>query len=88
MSNLIALFPGSFKPPHKGHFDVIEKISNIEGISKVQILISAPTKSLRSSLSASDARRVFEIYSRDGLFGCLVEFIESPMPSPIAAVYN
>ena len=52
------------------------------------VLISAPTKSSRSSLSASDARKIFEIYSRDGLFGCLVDFIESPMPSPISAVYH
>ena len=22
----IALFPGAFKPPHKGHFDVVEKL--------------------------------------------------------------
>ena len=28
-SKTIAIFPGAFKPPHKGHFEVVKALSNV-----------------------------------------------------------
>ena len=45
----IAIVPGAFKPPHKGHLDMVIKYLNGEGISvpkadEVYVIISKPTK--------------------------------------------
>ena len=34
------IFPGSFKPPHVGHFKIIEKYSKDKTIDKIFIFIS------------------------------------------------
>jgi cytidyltransferase-like protein len=34
----IALFPGAFKPPHKGHFDVVQKL--LKAADQVVVLVS------------------------------------------------
>ena len=34
-TNIVALFPGSFKPPHKGHLSVIEQVSQIPNLEKI-----------------------------------------------------
>jgi cytidyltransferase-like protein len=36
----IALFPGAFKPPHKGHLSLIEKLIKKNNNSKIIIIIS------------------------------------------------
>ena len=38
----IALFPGAFKPPHKGHVDVIEKL--LKAADQVVVLVSPQTR--------------------------------------------
>lgn len=88
MANIIALFPGSFKPPHKGHFSVIQKMAEIPNVSKVSVLISNPKVAIRSSLSAEQAAEIFNIYSKAANFQSEVEFIVSPVPSPVGAVYD
>ncbi len=47
----IALFPGAFKPPHKGHFAVVKKL--LENADQVTVLISIPSFSMIHSLGAS-----------------------------------
>jgi hypothetical protein len=36
----IALFPGKFKPPHRGHFDYVNKIAKRPDVDEVVVLIS------------------------------------------------
>ena len=36
----IALFPGKFKPPHRGHFDYVNKIARRPDVDEVIVLIS------------------------------------------------
>ena len=40
----IALYPGAFKPPHKGHFDVVKKL--LEITDKVIILVSSKQRNV------------------------------------------
>lgn len=38
----IAFFPGSFKPPHDGHFDIVKKLLKTQ--DKIYIIISSKTR--------------------------------------------
>ena len=53
----IALFPGAFKPPHKGHFAVVKKL--LENADEVVVLISPKT---REGITADESVAVWELY--------------------------
>jgi len=53
----IALFPGAFKPPHKGHFAVVKKL--LEKADQVVVLISPKT---REGVTADEAVAIWELY--------------------------
>jgi hypothetical protein len=40
---VIALYPGKFKPPHKGHLDVLNQLSSNPKVKEVRVLISPLT---------------------------------------------
>ena len=46
----IALVPGAFKPPHKGHADMVRRYATGDGVEKadkVYVIISAPEMATR-----------------------------------------
>ena len=53
----IALFPGAFKPPHKGHFAAVKKL--LEQADQVVILISPKT---REGVTADESLAIWELY--------------------------
>ena len=53
----IALFPGAFKPPHKGHFAAVKKL--LEQADQVVILISPKT---REGVTADESVAIWELY--------------------------
>ena len=66
----VSLVPGSFKPPHKGHYAMIEHFSNIS--SRTIVVISDPQseKSIRRTpsgkkITSQEARQILEIYTED-----------------------
>lgn len=86
----IAVVPGSFKPPHAGHADMISKYSKIA--DDVIVIISAPGKQKRLTKSGKEitpemAKKIFEIYKK--VLGWKnVEFVISNAPSPVKAAYD
>lgn len=58
----IGIFPGSFRPPHKGHLDLIKKA--LPNYSKIIILVSQPEKNIRSDISAEQSKQIFDEYTR------------------------
>lgn len=76
----IALYPGAFKPPHKGHFDVVKKL--LEIADKVIILISSKP---RDGFTAEESVRVWDLY-KHMLEGDIE--IKTSENSPIKEVYN
>jgi len=85
---MIALYPGAFKPPHRGHFEVVKRLLNgshkgkvydiedyqdaglkalspeestAEKIDKVIIFIGGKD---RNGLTAQDAKKVWDIYTK------------------------
>ena len=53
----IAIFPGAFKPPHKGHFEVVKKL--LANADQVVVLVSPKT---REGVTADESVAVWELY--------------------------
>lgn len=85
----IALVPGSYKPPHKGHYQMVSIYSGMA--EDVVVLISAPSeKSIRKTktgqiITPEMSKKIFELYTSN-LPNVTVEI--SNMPSPVGAAYQ
>jgi len=77
----IALFPGAFKPPHKGHFDVVEKL--LKAADQVVVLVSPKT---REGVSADESIAVWNLYKPK--FNGSVEVRVAAGDSPVGEVYD
>ena len=66
-----ALVPGSFRPPHKGHYAMFKYYSNMVGPDgKVIIVISDPQKAKRltpegKAISAETAEEIIKLYCKN-----------------------
>ena len=84
----VAVVPGAFKPPHKGHLDMVRKYAN--AADEVIVLISRPTKSGRRlpngrEITAEDSLKIWKVLLR-GIPNVKVGV--SPHASPINAAYD
>lgn len=77
----IALFPGAFKPPHKGHVDVVKKL--LDKADQVVILVSPK---MRDGVSAEESVAVWNLYKK--LFDGPVEVKIASSASPVGEVYD
>jgi len=77
----IALFPGAFKPPHKGHIDVVKKL--LDKADQVVILVSPK---MRDGVSAEESVAVWNLYKK--LFDGPVEIRIASSSSPVGEVYD
>jgi predicted nucleotidyltransferase len=55
----IALYPGKFKPPHKGHFEVAKQLLN--KVDRVEILISGKEV---EGITAEQSKAIWELYNK------------------------
>ena len=84
-----AIVPGSFKPPHRGHYEMVERYSTLA--DQVIVLISNPTeKSVRRTsmgtiITPEIAKRVFDLYT-EKLTN--VNVYISDQPSPVGAAFK
>lgn len=76
----IGLFPGAFKPPHRGHFDTVKKAA-LEN-NKVVVLVSAVD---RDGITASDSFSIWNTY-KPYLPKNVMIFLVSG--SPVTAIYQ
>ena len=79
----IALFPGKFKPPHRGHFDYVNKIAKRPDVDEVLILVSPvdyPEVSNEQSLA------IWKEYLKNGEPNITVKIADHR--SPVQAVYE
>ena len=78
----VALYPGAFKPPHKGH--VATALRAKEGdIDRVIIFMS--TKE-RDGVSVEEAQQVWDLYKQNNPELEKVEIVQTPVP--VKAVYD
>ena len=84
----IAVVPGAFKPPHKGHLDMVRKYAEIA--DEVMVLISRPTRAGRKlpngrEITADDSLKIWKLLAI-GLPN--VDISISTHASPINAAYE
>ena len=88
---VVVLIPGSFKPPHRGHYEMVEQYSNMYPQGQIHVLISAPSaKSERRTkdgklITPAAAKQIFEIYTQP-LNNVTVSISEHP--SPVTSAYE
>jgi cytidyltransferase-like protein len=89
----IAIVPGAYRPPHKGHFEMVEQYSRMS--DKVIVLISPDNPSARAKrltpsgkyISADLSKQIWDLYIQESnLNNVLVEIAKSP--SPIGAAFE
>ena len=76
----IAVFPGAFKPPHRGHFEVVKKL--LQNADQVVVLISPKT---REGVTADESVAVWELYKT--LLDSNVE-IRVALENPVRETYD
>jgi hypothetical protein len=82
----IAIYPGAFKPPHKGHFQVVKQLVDRSDISAVVIAVSPKE---RGGVSLEQSLKVWELYIN--LLGPKVSTIPSegsPVAYTLASIKN
>jgi len=85
-TRIITVLPGKFKPPHRGHLNMVKHYANISDI--VKILVSPlPRKEENIEVNVEDAITIWNIYIRDsGLSN--VEAMRSSKNSPVGAAFD
>ena len=88
-SKTIAVVPGAFKPPHKGHLDMVQAYAN--EADEVVVIISKPTKSGRKlpngrEITAEDSLKIWQILAGD-MPNVRIE-VSKDHASPINAAYE
>lgn len=87
----IAVVPGAFKPPHKGHLSMVESLA--ENADKVIIIISTPTKGGRALpsgkiIDSEHAVQIWNAYLDSSPAGRKTTVIKSPAASPVGVTYD
>ena len=88
---VVVLVPGSFKPPHRGHYEMVKQYSEAHPHGQVHVLISAPSaKSERRTkdgklITPSAAKQIFELYAQPltNVTSRVSEF-----PSPVTSAFE
>ena len=85
----IAVFPGAFKPPHRGHMNVVEALLK-KGADQVVILISPLDRKTPAgnSINKSVAEKIWQIYIDSKGVGDRVSIGRSPYNAPVKAAYE
>jgi|GEM_PF-3083467 len=76
----IGLFPGAFKPPHKGHFDTVKKAA-LEN-DKVVVLVSAVD---RDNITSAESFSIWNIYKQYLPKNIMIFLVNG---SPVTAIYQ
>ena len=87
----IAVVPGAFKPPHKGHLSMVEQLA--ENADKVIVIISTPTKGGRALpsgkvIDSDDAVQIWNTYLDNSPAGRKTTVVKSPSASPVGVTYD
>jgi cytidyltransferase-like protein len=85
----VAVVPGAFKPPHKGHLDMVRKYA--AGADEVVVIISKPTKQGRylpdgTEVTSEDSLKIWQTLAA-GLPNVRIE-ASKDHASPVTAAYD
>ena len=85
----IAVFPGAFKPPHRGHMNVVEALLE-KGVDQVVVLVSKLDRKTPAGkpVDRSVSERIWQIYIDSKGVGDRVSIGSSPYNAPVKAAYE
>ncbi len=86
--NKIAVVPGAFKPPHKGHLSMIKKYAKMA--DKVVIMVSPISRDLPNGkpVTFEISKAIWDIYLKAEKLNNKVVVMNSPFSSPVRAAYE
>jgi len=80
----VALVPGKFKPPHRGHLDMVKHYAELA--DTVKILISPLPK---DDITWEESKQIWEVYLQDAMEDLTnVMVLKSPQNSPVGASFD
>ena len=84
----VALVPGAFKPPHRGHLEMVQHYA--EMADRVVIMVSPLARKTPSGkqVGFEASKAIWEIYLRDAGLADKVDVIRAPVNSPVLATYQ
>jgi len=87
----IAVVPGAFKPPHKGHLSMVESLA--QNADKVIVIISTPTRGGRQLpsgkiIDSNHSAQIWAAYLDNSPAGPKTSVIKSPSASPVGVTYD
>ena len=91
----IAIFPGGFKPPHKGHFEAAAYLSNQRGVDQVYVIISPKSRAehsfdSRAEVTAAQSKELWDLYvaaNRDKVGAPIITIIGKTI-TPVTDAYE
>ena len=86
-SETVAIVPGAFKPPHRGHLDMVKHYA--DNADRVIVMVSPKPRQTPNGrdITQDDSIAIWKLYfQNDGLGN--VEVIPSPHPSPVRSAYD
>ena len=88
LTRKIAVVPGAFKPPHRGHLEMVEHYADM--VDEVIIMVSPLPRKTPSGVGIGFelSKAIWEIYLRDLGLADRVKVIKSPVNSPVSATYK
>tara|TARA_A100001391_G_scaffold85824_1_gene56172 strand:- start:1579 stop:4674 length:3096 start_codon:yes stop_codon:yes gene_type:complete len=86
-SQTVAVVPGAFKPPHRGHLDMVKHYADLA--DKVIVMVSPKARQCASGrdVTQDESIAIWKIYLDSVGLGN-VEVIPSPHPSPVRSAYE
>ena len=81
----VALFPGKFKPPHRGHYEFAENLAKRDDVDEVVVLISSRSK---PEVSNEQSLAIWKNYLSSPSAPNNIRVEMSNYPSPITEVYE
>ena len=88
-NEIIAIFPGGFKPPHKGHYELIKAYASDPNIHEVKILLGPKERTSKNgkiSITEDMSRQIWERFYIPTLPGN-VTLEDAPDPVPVRAAF-
>ena len=89
-NDIVAIYPGGFKPPHKGHYELVKSYSSDPNIREVKILLGPKPRTNEAGdvpITEEMSRKVWNDYYIPTLPGN-VSVIDAPHPVPVRAAYE
>lgn len=87
-SQTVAIYPGGFKPPHRGHLQVIQNVA--PKVDKMLVIYSTKTRQKPGQvpISATQTADVWQLYIDKGLIPSNVEIRPAQTPTPVQDAYE